>query len=570
MNRYAWFLWVSTIQTILVLVFVISISACNKADEVEFPSKVSKFSKDREVDDDEDEDSCLLIRSGTVANEANREPYRHVGSIGAYDPNVPATAARAKCSATLIRPNIAITSQLGCLTQLNLNNSTDQDQLVFSLDHLDVTKNRAISQIIRWRETEAKFRDTALVVLAEPYGDETFIPYMLRQEEIGAEETFEVSLAGNGVYTDGNDAATYDTSGALRFGTAMLNGIVNANVAQLESPDYDVVNPTDYIRVDSPDGAAISCIGSGSSDLGSPALRLTNKYNWLVGTAGGNNGAAVEADLNDNGNPDDDIVSNANRCAVATVSAYVSMATVGDWIRARLVDVNPLDKVLRRTLVKAKVTEIVKDDKRDQLSLNFIEVYDNGLALEGLNHEVGLCKSGCLPISRISGAVAKDDELLFEIISVDGELSVQSVQSDELARRYDVEFDATILLRDEEPRLNYGRTEKVLRLNYAAPIAGSLPVPIYGETVRALECLEGCSAATTIDTAGLTLDPEVGVHVTGEVIDGQLYLRTIAKNAEFDADKVRERLRKDQGVEGEDSESTQDGKGKARGAGCKK
>ena len=103
---------------------------------------------------------------------------------------------------------------------------------------------------------------------------------------------------------------------------------------------------------------------------------------------------------------------------------------------------------------------------------------------------------------------------------------------------FETEIKAT-LVSSENSVTNEGRNEKIYNLMYSDPIGINPKVPWnYNLLSEAVFCNGGCSKNSSIVTSGFEMQSGKGIRATVSVIHGKIYLRNIAGEPTYDADKV--------------------------------
>ena len=330
---------------------------------------------------------CASLRSGAVLGDAEKKIFAPVGMLG-----VPSAVAGTPpfhlCGATLIRPNVAITAQLFCVSNLDLTDSVNSNNMVFALDPAVPTTQRKVKQIIRWREDAAtfkNFRDVALLVLDTPY-DESMVYFEMKQGVIADGLQQKISLVGSGGYVNGVDLATYSL-GTKRFGEVMVNGKINANIGQFANGTYDP--DSDYVRIDPI--AATSPINC-DRDNGAPGLALMGYSSIMMGLATGNVSTGA---------------TNAERCANATLGVLMPSYDIQTWLDKTLPMINPTDSNPRRTLLEGTIQSIQASGSDRILTVKQELLVDDGLGIAADSYSVRQCLVGCSPATPpVSGKMS--------------------------------------------------------------------------------------------------------------------------------------------------------------------
>lgn len=493
----------------------LAISSChsNRIQSVE--------SRKGDTDHNSGKGKCLAIRSGSVLGDAEKKTFSSVGMIG-FAPAVTASPVEQLCNATLIRPNLAITSQLQCVTNLDLTNIANSENLVFTPDAANPLLRRKIKEIIRWRENVTSFRDAALLVLEAPY-DETVTYFDLKQSPIGPTQQQRATLVGSGGYVNGTATATYST-GTRRFGEVMVNGTATANIRGFDpagvNPPLIYSKTSDYIRIDPlAAGSPLNC----DHDNGAPGIDLRGYTSLLLGIA---NGSATSG------------ATDAERCANASIGVLVPVSQLQEWLVKYLPSVNPGDFLIKRTIIEATVQSIENSGMDTILTLKQNTLVDDGLGINADSYTVKLCNGGCSPASRYTVKPEIGKKFAINIVKPDQQLQVLSLDPVVLTQNYKVSFNATISNVDAAPKTVFGRAERAMQLNNAALNSGSGPLPMQLDKVVALLCDSGCSQTVQLTTAGFVPTASKGVSIQGDVYQGKLYVRSLAANADFDIERV--------------------------------
>ena len=489
---------------------------------------------------------CASLRSGTVLGDAEKKAFAPVGMLGI--PSVVAGTPPAHlCGATLIRPNVAITAQLFCVSNLDLTDSANANNMVFALDPAVPATQRKVKQIIRWREDSAtfrNFRDVALLVLDAPY-DETMVYFDMKQGVIPDALQQKVSLVGSGGYVNGTDLATYSL-GSKRFGEMMVNGKINANIGQFANGTYDP--DSDYVRIDPITATSpINC----DRDNGAPGLALMGYSSIMMGFATGNVTTGA---------------TNAERCVNATLGVLVPSYDIQTWLDKTLPMINPTDINPRRTLLEGTIQSIQTSGADRILTVKQDLLVDDGLGLAIDTYSIRQCLVGCSPVSRATAKVEVGKRLVFSVIkAADQKLQAATIDATTLTPVYKVQFNANITSVESQAKSNYGRMERIIQANYVTAEATSGPVPLAGDKAMGIFCDAGCTKASLVGTDGFTPAAGKGVSIQGDVYQGRLYIRSLSQNPDFDLERL---LPKPTPITPQDNNGLSQGKGDSATSGC--